>query len=99
MGNLSKNKIGAFFKIDAKLDAALKEKAEQSGYTQTRIVEDALESWLNGGLSRELAAASQRVNSSASENDSKDAKAKSAASAAAKEFLKRRVDRAVSPKV
>jgi hypothetical protein len=61
MVKTDKNKVPSFYKIDARIDALLREKAEQSGYSQTRIVEDALENWLTGGLSRELFNASERV--------------------------------------
>ena len=61
MGKNANKKVAAFFKIDAEIDAMLREKAVKSGYTQTKIVEDALKEWFAGGLCRQLQAAAESV--------------------------------------
>lgn len=48
------NKIPRNFRIRNDINAALRKMAEQTGISETRLVEDALRAYLSGGLRRQL---------------------------------------------
>ena len=50
----SASKIHRNFRIRVEINEALRSVAEQTGIAETRIIEDALEAYLGGGLRRNL---------------------------------------------